>query len=76
MAIETHGVGDRRRHGLGDNVGRKVHAKLPQVKQPSKARPSQASEFTASAGYHAVATHMPQAPKAPVAPGNPAKAGG
>jgi hypothetical protein len=75
MAVETHGVGDRRRHGLGDNVGRKVHAKLPQVKQSSKAGASQASAFTTSAGYHAVATHMPKAPTAPVAPGNPAKGG-
>lgn len=73
MAIETHKVGDRRRHGLGDNVRRKVHPKLPQAKQASAAPVSQASTFSAAAGEHAVATHMPTVPKAPIAPGTPGK---
>lgn len=74
MADETHGVGDRRRHGLGDNVRRKVHAKgVPHAKQASTVRPSQASEFSAAAGEHAVATHMPKAPTAPIAPPAPGK---
>lgn len=64
MAVETHKIGDRRRHGLGDNTRRVVHAHLAQVKQASKARVSQSAVFNSAAGYHAATTRMPRAPRA------------
>lgn len=63
MALETHSIGDRRRHGLGDNVGRKVHLTLPKVKQAPRVGTSVAATFHAAAGYHAAATGMSGAPK-------------
>lgn len=75
MAVKEHpkGTFDGRRHNRGNNTENVVHAKLPHAKQASKVAVSQASTFTAAAGEHAVATHMPTAPKAPIAPGAPGK---
>lgn len=60
MSELTHKVGDRRRHGLGDNLRRHPHPHLPRAKQPSQARVSQSSVFSQAAGYHAAATRMPR----------------
>ena len=73
MSAETHGVGDRRRHGLGDNVRRKVRVRKAEIKQNLPKSIAAKAVFEAAAGEHAVTTHMPTAPKAPIAPGNPAK---
>jgi hypothetical protein len=63
MAIETHGIGDRRKHGLGDNIRKVGDVHAPKVKQASRARVSQAAVFNSSAGYHAATTRMPRVPR-------------
>jgi hypothetical protein len=52
MPVVTHGAEDRRKHGLGDNVKRRVHASLPQVKQASRAAVKVAAPPSPAAVFH------------------------
>jgi hypothetical protein len=64
MAEQAHKIGDRRRHGLGDNTRTVPHPHKIQVKQASKAKVSQSSVFRAGTGGQWKATGMPRtAPK-------------
>lgn len=75
MAEETHGVGDRRRHGLGDNVRRKVRVRKAEIKQNLPKSIAAQAVFKAAAGIHAEATRLPKAPKASPPPPPPAQPG-